>query len=64
MCRQVCGGISDKVGHVGLLEDVLVGFTLFRVTTRRNTCRWVVGHVGNKFAEANGMIPESSLTRD
>jgi hypothetical protein len=57
------GGTSDKVGHLGLLEDVLFGFAMFRATTRRDKCRRIVGHVGNKFAEANGVRPESSLVR-
>jgi hypothetical protein len=57
------GGTSDKVGHVGLLEDVLLGFAMFKVTTRRDKCRRVVGHVGNKFAVAKGVRPESSMAR-
>jgi hypothetical protein len=56
-------GASDKVGHVRLLEDVLLGLAMFRVTTRRDKCRRVVGHVGIKFAVAMGVRPESSLAR-
>jgi hypothetical protein len=44
---EVSGGPSDKVGHVGLLEDVLFGFFMFIVTTSRDKCRRVVGHVGH-----------------
>jgi hypothetical protein len=55
------GRASDLVGHVGLLEDVLFGFALFRVTTRRDKCRRVVGHVGHKVPVAKGMRPELSL---
>jgi hypothetical protein len=65
--RQCAGrcvwGTSDKVGHVRLLEDVLFGVTLLMVTTRRDKCWRVVGHVGNKLAVAKGMRPESSLGR-
>jgi hypothetical protein len=46
---------NDQVGHVGLLEDVLFSFALFRVTTRRDKGRRVVGHVGHKFPVAKGM---------
>jgi hypothetical protein len=60
---RIVGETSDRVGHVRLLEDVLLGLALFRVTTRRDKCRRVVGHVGNKFAEAKEMIPESSLAK-
>jgi hypothetical protein len=53
---------SDHVGHVGLLEDVLFGVALVRVTTRRDTCRRVVEHVGHKVPVAEGVRPEASLT--
>jgi hypothetical protein len=42
------GWASDKSGHVGLLENVLFGFALVRITARRDKCRRVVGHVGYK----------------
>jgi hypothetical protein len=45
-------GTSDKVGNVRVLEDVLFGFALVRVTTRRDEGRGVVGGVGNHFAVA------------
>jgi hypothetical protein len=63
-CAGMClGGGSDKIGHVRLLEDVLFGFAMFRVTLRRDHGRWVGGHVGNKFAVAKEMRPEPSLAR-
>jgi hypothetical protein len=46
-----------------LLEDVLFGFALFRVTARRHECRRVGGHVGHRVAVAKGMRPEPSLAR-
>jgi hypothetical protein len=49
------GRASDKVGHVGLLEDVLFGFAMFKVTTSRDKCLRVVGHVGYKFPVGKGM---------
>jgi hypothetical protein len=52
------------VVHVGLLEDVLFGFAFFKVTTRRDKCRRVVGHVGHKVPVAEEVRPESSLTGD
>jgi hypothetical protein len=45
-------GTIDKVGNVRVLEDVLFGFALFMVTTRRHEGRGVVGHVGNHIAVA------------
>jgi hypothetical protein len=45
-------GTSDKAGNVRVLEDVLFGFAVFMVTTRRHEGRGVVGHVGNHFAVA------------
>jgi hypothetical protein len=39
------GRASDHVGHVGLLEDVIFGFTLVSITTRCDKCRWVFRHV-------------------
>jgi hypothetical protein len=45
-------GTSDKVGNVRVLEDILFGFALFKVTTRRHEGRGVVGHVGNHVAVA------------
>jgi hypothetical protein len=63
-CAGMCvWGANDKFGHVRLLEDVLFGFALFRVTARRHECQWVGGHMGNKFAVAKGMRPEPSLPR-
>jgi hypothetical protein len=56
-------GTSDKVGNVRVLEDVLFGCALFRVTARRDEGRGVVGHVGNHFAVAKGMRTEPSLAR-
>jgi hypothetical protein len=56
-------GTNDEVGHVRLLEDVLLGLAMFGVTTRRNKCWRVGGHVGNKFAVAEWMGPESSMAR-
>jgi hypothetical protein len=56
-------GTSDKVGNVRVLEDVLFGFALFRVTARRHEGGGVVGHVGNHFAVAQGMRTEPSLER-
>jgi hypothetical protein len=52
MCRQVCVGGSDKVGNVRVLEDVLFGVAMFRVTARRHEGRRVVGHMDNHFAVA------------
>jgi hypothetical protein len=49
------GRAGDQVGHVGLLEYVLFGFALFRVTTRRDKCRRVVGHVGHEFHVVKGV---------
>jgi hypothetical protein len=46
---------NDQVGNVGLLGCVLYGFAMFKVTTRRDKCRRVVGHVGHKFPVAKGM---------
>jgi hypothetical protein len=45
-------GTNDKVGNVRVLEDVLFGFAMFKVTSRRHEGRGVVGHVGNHFAVA------------
>jgi hypothetical protein len=45
-------GTSDKVGNVRVLEDVLFGCALFKVTTRRHEGLRVIGHVGNHFAVA------------
>jgi hypothetical protein len=36
-------GTSDKVGNVRVLEDVLFGFAMVRVTARRHEGRGVVG---------------------
>jgi hypothetical protein len=36
MCRHVCGGSSDKVGNVRVLEDVLFGFAMFKVIALRH----------------------------
>ena len=64
-CAGMCvWGTSDKVGNVRVLKDVLFGFAMFRVTTRRHECRWVGGHMGNKLAVAKqGMRPEPSLAK-
>jgi hypothetical protein len=43
---------SGKVRNVRVLEDVLFGFALFRVTARRREGREVVGHMGNHIAVA------------
>jgi hypothetical protein len=56
-------GTCDKVGKVRVLEDVLFGFALFRVTARRHEDRGVVGQVGNHFALAKRMRTEPSLAR-
>jgi hypothetical protein len=47
---------------VGLLEDVLFGFALVRVTTRYDKCRRVFKHAGHKVPVAEGVRPETSLT--
>jgi hypothetical protein len=57
-------GASDEVGNVRVLKDVLFGFAVVTVTTRRHEGRGVVGQVGNHFAVAKGMKPESSLARE
>ena len=56
-------GTSDKVGDVRVLKDVLLSFSLFRITTRRDECGWVVGQVGNHIAVANGVGAEPSMAR-
>jgi hypothetical protein len=51
--------IGNQGGHGGMFEDVLFGFALFTVTTRRDKDRRVIGHVGHKFLVAEGVRPEA-----
>ena len=49
------GRTNDEVGHVRLLEDVLLGLALFRVTTRRDKDRRMIGQSCHEFPVANGV---------
>jgi hypothetical protein len=56
------GWANDQIGHVGLFEDILFRFALIRVTSRRDKCWRVLGHVGHKVPVAEWVRPESSMT--
>jgi hypothetical protein len=53
---------SNRIGHEGEFEDVFVSLALFRVTTCRDTYRWVFGHVSYEVATAEGVRAEAGRT--
>jgi hypothetical protein len=50
---------SNQARHGELFEDVLLGHSLFRVTTRRYKDRRVIKDVDHEFSVANGVRSEA-----
>jgi hypothetical protein len=50
---------NNRIGHEGEFENVLFSLALFRVTTSRDTYRWVFGQMSYEVAIAEGVRAEA-----